>query len=71
MNGLYLPVIREEYYTFTAYDGNGNRLHDIEDKIVSDMRQARNDMYDSGKVEFNVTDKTKEELIQLRQGFDC
>ena len=69
MDGLYLPVLSEEFLSFTVRDADtGERLGDTEDKILEDIKQIRNKIMNEGKVSFNVTDAVKEDLLKRREG---
>ena len=69
MDGLYLPVLSEEFLSFTVRDTDtGERLGDIEDEILEDVKQIRNKIMNEGKVSFNVTDAVKEDLLKRREG---
>lgn len=69
MNGLYVPVLSEEFLSFTVRDtATGERLGDLEDEILEDVKQRRNKIMNEGEVTFNVTDAVKEDLLKRREG---
>lgn len=71
MNGLYVPVLSEEFLSFTVRDTDtGERLGDLEDEILEDVKQIRNKVMNEGEVTFNVTDVVKEDILKRRDGYE-